>query len=121
VTFVDSLFGRENLYTAFLGGMSDPEVMDEDDGTLEATAEAEFEAVLDVPAEAIGINRLRAYPAYDTSWSALEDLELPDDVHLATNYTARMGVPSRTREAKRLARELAGSDDGGREVPAAGD
>jgi oxygen-dependent protoporphyrinogen oxidase len=111
VTFVDSLFGRENLYTAFLGGMSDPGVMDESDETLQATAESEFEEILGAPAEAIGVNRLRAYPAYDQSWSALDGLELPEGIHLATNYTARLGVPSRIREAKRLAGELAGEID----------
>jgi oxygen-dependent protoporphyrinogen oxidase len=120
VTFVDSLFGRENLYTAFLGGMSDPGVMDEDDATLEGVATEEFEAVLDAPAEAVGINRLRAYPAYDTSWSALDGLELPEDVHLATNYTARIGVPSRIREAKRLAGELAGNGAEREKAPTAG-
>jgi oxygen-dependent protoporphyrinogen oxidase len=117
VTFVDSLFGRENLYTAFLGGMSDPDVLEESDRALERTAAEEFEAVLGAPAEPIGVNRLRAYPAYDDSWAALDGLELPEGIHLATNYTARLGVPSRIRESKRLAADLA-AGAGERTAPA---
>jgi len=107
VTFTPSLFDRDGVYTAFLGGMEDPGAIDEDDATLGETAVEEFRAVLDADAEVLGINRLRAYPAHDRSWTAIDDLSVPDGLHLATNYTARIGVPSRIREAKRLAGELA--------------
>jgi len=107
VTFTPSLFDRDGVYTAFLGGMEDPEAIDESDEVLRETAGREFEAVLDADAEVLGVNRLRAYPAHDTSWRAIEDLEVPDGIELATNYTARIGVPSRVREARRLAADMA--------------
>jgi len=116
VTFVDSLFDRDGLYTAFLGGMRDQAVLDTADAELSRTAVREFETVLDAGAEAVDVHRLRAYPAYDDSWAALSDLSLPPGVELATNYTARIGVPSRVREARsvaeRLADELRPVDDG---------
>ena len=107
VTFVGSLFDREGLYTAFLGGMRDPDVIDATDDELVRTAVREFETVLDAPAEAVDVHRLRAYPAYDASWAALSELSLPPGVELATNYTARIGVPSRVREARSVAGRLA--------------
>ncbi|PSQ17282.1 protoporphyrinogen oxidase [Halobacteriales archaeon QS_8_69_26] len=111
VTFVDSLFGRESPYTAFLGGMSDPSVIDDPEEELAETARREFEAVTGGSATARGVNRLRAYPAHDTSWTALDGMELPGGIRLATNYTGRIGVPSRVREARRIAEELAGGAD----------
>ncbi len=108
VTFVESLFDRERLYTAFLGGMRDPDVLAESDEKLAETAAAEFETVLGVAPEVVDVHRLRAYPAYDTTWRALDDLSLPPGVELATNYTARIGVPSRVREARSVAERLAG-------------
>lgn len=110
VTFVDSLFGREGLYTAFLGGMRDPEVTSASESTLAHTAVREFETVLGVRPEAFDVNVVRAYPAYDATWTALDDLALPAGVELATNYTARIGVPSRVREARSLAERLAESE-----------
>lgn len=109
VTFVDSLFGRDDLHTAFLGGMRDPDVLSETDETLAQTAAREFETVLGERPDVIDVARLRAYPAYDASWRALEDLSLPPGLELATNYTARIGVPSRIREARSLAERLAGA------------
>ena len=108
VSWNASMFDRE-VYTAFLGGMHDPDVLDANDETLGEVASAEFERVTGAPAEVVAVNRLRrGFPAYDTSWSALDRVELPDGVRLATNYSARMGVPSRVREAASLAEELAG-------------
>ena len=111
VSWNESMFGR-GVYTVFLGGMHDPEILDEDDRYLGETAATEFESVTGAPAEVVDVNRLRrGFPAYDTSWAALERVELPDGVRLATNYAARMGVPSRIREAERVADELAELSD----------
>ena len=100
----------DGVYTAFLGGMHDPEILDESDEALGDVAAAEFEAVTGAPAEVVDAYRVpRGFPAYDASWDALERVELPPGVRLATNYTARMGVPSRLREAEQLAAELAES------------
>jgi len=101
-----SMFDRE-VVTVFLGGMHDPEILDESDRALGEIAAAEFEDVTGAPAEVVDVHRLRrGFPAYDDSWAALDRVELPDGVRLATNYTGRMGVPSRVREAASLAAEL---------------
>lgn len=95
------------VYTAFLGGMRNPELVEADDDTLGTVASEEFEQVMGVPAEVLSVERLeRGFPAYDRSWDALDDVETPDGLFLATNYTARMGVPSRIREARELAERL---------------
>ncbi|MFB6146316.1 MAG: protoporphyrinogen oxidase [Halobacteriaceae archaeon] len=108
VTWNGCAFDRDSLCTAFFGGMTDSEVLDRDDESLGRLAAEEFEAIVGAPAEVIEVVRdPDAIPAYDQTWSALDGLELPDGVHLATNYTARLGVPSRIREARALARRLA--------------
>ncbi|WP_137286254.1 protoporphyrinogen oxidase [Halorussus salinisoli] len=107
VSWNASMFDR-GVYTAFLGGMHDPEILDESEERMGEIAAAEFEQVTGAPAEVVDVNRLRrGFPAYDTSWEAVERVELPEGVRLATNYTARMGVPSRIREAESLADEFA--------------
>ncbi|MFB6105179.1 MAG: protoporphyrinogen oxidase [Halobacteriaceae archaeon] len=104
VTWNGAAFGRDGLVTCFLGGMTDPDILAEDDDTLGTTAATEFETVTGSPAEVIDVTRHEdAIPAYDDTWDALADLSLPPDVHLATNYTARVGVPGRIRQASRLA------------------
>jgi oxygen-dependent protoporphyrinogen oxidase len=106
VSWNASMFGR-GVYTAFLGGMHDPDVLDESEEAMGEIAAAEFEAVTGAPAEVVAVNHLRrGFPAYDSSWDAVERVNLPEGLRLATNYTARMGVPSRIREAESLAEEL---------------
>jgi oxygen-dependent protoporphyrinogen oxidase len=101
-------FGREGVYTAFLGGMANPGLVAESDDHLRTVAREEFEAIVDEPAEVLSVRRLRqGFPAYDESWSALDEVTLPDGVYLATNYAARMGIPGRVRQAKGLSETLA--------------
>lgn len=108
VTWNASLFDRDGTYTAFLGGMWNPRLLEASDERIGETAAAEFEAVTGAPAESIEVTRHPAgFPAHDTTWTALEDLQLPADVHLATNYTGRMGIGGRVREARGLAEALA--------------
>jgi len=108
VSWNASAFDRDGVYTAFLGGMDEPELVDRPDGELGRIASEEFEAVMGAGAEPIAVNRWeRGFPAYDHSWGALDRVDPPEGVHLATNYTARMGVPSRVREARELAEQLA--------------
>jgi oxygen-dependent protoporphyrinogen oxidase len=98
----------DGVYTVFLGGMHDPEILDESDERMGEIAASEFEQVTGAPAEVVEVHRLgRGFPAYDESWDAIDRVDLPEGVRLATNYTARMGVPSRIREAESLAEELA--------------
>ncbi|WP_266080313.1 protoporphyrinogen oxidase [Haladaptatus caseinilyticus] len=110
VSWNASMFDRDGVYTVFLGGMKNPELVEENNETLGKIARSEFNDVMNADADVLSVSRLdRGFPAYDTSWDALEEFETPDDIHLATNYTARMGVPSRIREAKGLATVLAES------------
>jgi oxygen-dependent protoporphyrinogen oxidase len=109
VSWNASFFDRDGVYTAFLGGMRDHECLEHDSAEIGETAREEFEAVMDARAEVLNVTRLpRAMPAWDHTWNALEDVALPDGLHLATNYTGRVGIPSRVREAAELAEQLAG-------------
>lgn len=104
----DSMFGRENIYTVFLGGMFDPGTVARPPGDIGEIATREFEEVMGVPATVLKVTtREKWFPAYDRSWYALDSFDAPDGVTLATNYTARMGIPSRVREARELAGTLA--------------
>ena len=108
VSWNASLFDRDGVYTSFLGGMRAPDLVDRPPDELGEIARQEFRAVTGVDAEVVNVTRLpRGFPAWDRSWAALDDLTLPADVHLATNYAGRMGIPSRVREAKTLASEFA--------------
>ncbi len=110
VSWNASMFGRDGVYTVFLGGMKNPQLVEESEETLGEIARTEFNDVMDADADVLSVVSLdRGFPAYDTSWDALSEFEAPDGIHLATNYTARMGVPSRIREAKGLATALAES------------
>jgi len=107
VTWNASLFGRDGLYTVFMGGMHDPGAIDRDPEELGETAAAEFEQVMGVEAAVLNVARIpKAFPAWDRSWAASERVDLPDGITLATNYTGRMGLPARVREARKLAGEL---------------
>ncbi|SDZ97451.1 oxygen-dependent protoporphyrinogen oxidase [Haloplanus vescus] len=108
VTWNTGLFDRDGVYTCFLGGMGNPGMVDRSDAELGRIAATEFEDVLGAPAEVLNVTRHpRGFPAYDESWAAMERVDLPENVTLATNYAGRMGVPSRIREAKRLAERFA--------------
>ncbi len=112
VSWNASFFDRDGVYTAFLGGMHDPERVEQEPAEIGEVARQEFEAVMDAPAEVINVTRWsRAMPAWDHSWSALDRVELPDGLHLATNYTDRVGIPSRVRQAATLADRLAAGPD----------
>jgi len=116
VTWNASAFDRDGLYTCFMGGMHDPEILALSEAEIGEIAAREFETVMGTPAEPIGVNVVRdAIPAYDRSWDAIADHEPPEGITLATNYTARLGVPARIREGKRLAKRFAAADAGGDE------
>lgn len=107
VSWNDQMFGRDGVQTVFLGGMHEPSLVEESDERLGDIARREFEEAVGVPASVLTVERLDVgFPAWDQSWWALESLDCPDDVTLATNYTARMGIPSRIREAREIAEQL---------------
>lgn len=105
VTFNQSLFGRDGVYTAYLGGARNPEFVKLPEIRIGAIAAAEFELVTGCAAEVINVARVRM-PAWDRSWNALDGLELPPRIHLAANYESRAGVPGRIARARQVASRL---------------
>jgi oxygen-dependent protoporphyrinogen oxidase len=106
VTWNHSIFGRSGLYTAYLGGMKNPELPAFEDEVIGVTACREFERVTGYSAEMLKVSRTRM-PAWDTSWDALLNVDLPRGLSICSNYSARPGILGRIGEAKRLARNLA--------------
>lgn len=102
VTWNDCLFGREGVYTAYLGGAKNPAVVDEPDGPLGQLAADEFRRVTGFEARVLAVARERM-PAWDVSWRALEGLELPAGIRIAANWMSRPGIAGRLAEARRLA------------------
>lgn len=108
VTSNHGLFGRYGLHTSYLGGHRTPELLDETDDVIGELAAEEFQLTTGLDAQPVHIHRLRpGMPAYDRSWTAMDDLDLPDGLYLCTNYAARAGVPGRARHARDLAETLA--------------
>lgn len=106
VTFNDSLFGRDGVYTAYLGGAPAPGVPDRPDGEVAEIAIREFRRVTGADARALRVSRTRS-PAWDRSRERLEGMELPEGVRLCAPYESRPGIPGRLEEARRVAEELA--------------
>jgi len=111
VTFNDSLFGRRNLYTAYLGGARHPEVAHMDREEVARRAVEEFQHCTGYPARPLAVER-ESMPAWDVSWRVLKGLELPQGVRLAASWWSRPGLPGRLAEAKRTARSLAAAREG---------
>lgn len=108
VTWNAALFDRDGVYTAFLGGAWDPDIVDRDPAEIGETAAREFERVMGTEPAVLEVTVLeRAIPAYDYTWSNLARVSLPDGIELATNYTGRIGVSGRLREAERVAERIA--------------
>ncbi|MDX1579622.1 MAG: FAD-dependent oxidoreductase, partial [Gemmatimonadota bacterium] len=107
VTFNNSLFGRPNLYTAYLGGARHPEVADMSRERLSELARREFRRCTGYEARVLAVEHERM-PAWDRSWEAVEDLTLPQGLHLAANWRSRPGIPGRLAEARRTARRITG-------------
>ncbi len=120
VTYADSLFDR-GTYTVAMGGDDDLAVRTDADAALSDAALRGFEAITGADAEPLAVHRwLRGIPARDESFDALGDVSLPDGLHLATNYTARTGVPGRIRQAERVADRLAARPTDAADAPAVG-
>ncbi|UPW01419.1 protoporphyrinogen oxidase [Halorussus gelatinilyticus] len=111
-TWNDSLLDRDGVYTCYLGGSRNPELVERSDEALGSLAAAEFEEITGYEARDLSVHRLRrGMPAYDRSWAALDRISMPEGIRLCTNYTARAGLPGRVREAKQTAEALAESEE----------
>ena len=102
VTFNDSIFDREGVYTAYLGGAKAPEVVQWSDGEIGAVAVREFHSITGAEARVISVAR-ESMPAWDSSWGAIRDLQLPAGIHVAANWLSRPGIVGRLSQAKQLA------------------
>ncbi len=102
VTFNDSIFGREGVYTAYLGGAKAPEVVQWSDEEIGAVAVREFQTVTGLEARIVSVAR-EAMPAWDATWAAIQGLQLPDGLHIAANWQSRPGIIGRLTQAKGLA------------------
>lgn len=109
VTWNASMFGRDGIYTAYLGGMKNPGLLDWTDERIAETAEREFRLATGCDARALHVSRTRI-PAWDESWDHLAGLELPHGVEVCANWIARPGVPGRLAQAKSLAGRLSRGD-----------
>jgi oxygen-dependent protoporphyrinogen oxidase len=113
VTWNDAMFGRDGVYTAYLGGARRPEIVQLEDRQIGEIAVREFHAVTGHNARPISVGRERM-PAWDRSWAALEDLVLPKGIVIAANWWSRPGIPGRLADAARTAREISGGAAGSR-------
>lgn len=107
LTWNASFLDRDGLYTCYVDPNSDPEMEARSDADLGALAAAAFERITGASAEPIHVHRWDpGMPAYDRSWTAMDDLHLPDGVHLCTNFVNRPGIPGRVRDAERVAADI---------------
>jgi oxygen-dependent protoporphyrinogen oxidase len=106
VTWNASMFGRDGVYTAYLGGMSNPGLVAWEDERIAAVASDEFRRVTGCECRTLLVSRT-AIPAWDETWDALAELKLPDGVEMCTSWSARPGIPGRLGQAKHLATHLA--------------
>lgn len=107
VTYNASLFGRSDVYTAYLGGAQRPDVVRLPDSDLVDLARSEFRRVTGVDAKgALDVSRI-GMPAWDHSWRALDGIEVPDGLHLATNWESRPGIPGRFARARAVGEAIA--------------
>lgn len=111
VTWNASLFGRDGVYTAFLGGMWEPELLERPREEIGAVARKEFERVTGASATVERVTVLEdIIPAYDESWRGLSALSIPPGITLAGNYMGRAGISARVRTANSTAESVAAGD-----------
>jgi oxygen-dependent protoporphyrinogen oxidase len=102
VTWNASMFGRDGVYTAYLGGMANPALVEWEDERIASVARREFETATGCGSRSLLVSRT-SVPAWDESWDALATLVLPEGVHACANWSARPGIPGRLAQAHLLA------------------
>jgi len=106
VTWNDALFDRDGVYTAYLGGARNLWIARESAERAGEIAVEEFRRVTGHDARVLSVAQERM-PAWDRSWSALESVQLPKDIHIHASWHDRPGIPGRLALAERLADRLA--------------
>ena len=81
VTFNDCLFGRTDIYTAFLGGALHPQIEAMDEDAIGERAVEQFRVTTGNEARVLSVEHFRM-PAWDVTWQALTGLMLPDGPRL---------------------------------------
>jgi len=108
-TWNASFLDRDGVFTCYVDPNSDPEMESRTDDDLGELAAGAFETLTGSEATPIGVHRwVPGMPAYDRSWTAMDDLSTPDGMHLCTNYVGRAGIPGRIRSAKGVATTILG-------------
>jgi len=105
VTFNHSLFGRDGLYTAFLGGMKNPSLVGLPDETIASIATSEFQQITGFKAFSLEVSRTKI-PAWDLSWKGYRKDQLPEGLFVCSNFSGRPGLQGRIREAQALSKKL---------------
>lgn len=111
VTWNDSMFDRDGVYTVYLGGAKNPDVVEEPDDRLGEIAMREFGLVTGYESRVLAVER-EEMAAWDRSWSAIQGLETPEGITIAAGWQHRPGIPGRLSQAKALARGFAGEPVG---------
>ena len=112
VTYNATLFGRDGVYTAYLGAVTWPRVEELPLEEIGEVARREFAGITGCETRVLHAGRTEM-PAWDLSWTALEGLRLPDGLHLCANYVSRAGIPGRIIAAEEQAEALAAALRGG--------
>ncbi len=108
LTWNASFLDRDQVFTAYLDPSHYPAVSQASADTLGAVAAQAFETITGTTATPIDVHRwLPGMPAYDRSWTALDELTPPSGIHLCANYVGRPGIPGRLRRATTIAQSIA--------------
>jgi protoporphyrinogen/coproporphyrinogen III oxidase len=119
VAWNHAMFGRRDLYTAFLGGARRPLRTDLPDATLATIAANDFSDITGVAARPIHTHRTRM-PAWDASWDRLDGMALDPRIAVCANWWGRPGITGRLVAAERVAARLAAAQGASpRLIPAA--
>ncbi len=106
-TWNASFLDRDGVFTCYVDPNSDPEMTERSDEAVGDLAADAFEELTGAAATPLGVHRWEpGMPAYDGSWTAMDDLNPPEGLHFCTNFVGRPGIPGRIRSAKRIAREI---------------
>lgn len=105
-TWNHSMLDREGIYTSYVGS-GDTDVLAQSAETIGERAAREFETVTGSSATPLSVEVLRpGMPAYDRSWSALDDLTVPEGIAICSSYTSRAGIVGRIVDGERTADRL---------------